>query len=92
LLIKNKAEVVEEHPSLMIETETFISAVPTQIRLLYPIPRRANGPAQLTNTNLFARDGWTCQYCGRHKVELKKTETLSRDHIHPQDKGGLMFG
>ena len=33
---------------------------------------------------IFARDGFTCQYCGRRPPEV----VLEVDHIHPQSKGG----
>lgn len=34
---------------------------------------------------VFARDAFTCQYCGRRPPEI----VLEVDHIHPQSKGGL---
>jgi len=33
---------------------------------------------------IFARDAFTCQYCGRRPPEV----VLECDHIHPQSKGG----
>jgi hypothetical protein len=33
---------------------------------------------------VFARDAFTCQYCGRRPPEV----VLECDHIHPQSKGG----
>lgn len=33
---------------------------------------------------VFARDGFTCQYCGRRPPDV----LLECDHIHPQSKGG----
>lgn len=45
-------------------------------------------PAALTNAALFARDEYTCQYCGRHKNQLKGKKKLTRDHIIPQSRGG----
>ena len=43
---------------------------------------------QVTNTFLFARDGYRCQYCGKHRTQLKGREFLTRDHIVPVSKGG----
>lgn len=34
---------------------------------------------------IFARDAFTCQYCGRRPPDV----VLEVDHIHPQSKGGL---
>lgn len=45
-------------------------------------------PAQLTNTALFQRDGYRCQYCNRHKDDLGPKNKLTRDHIIPRDLGG----
>lgn len=45
-------------------------------------------PAQLTNSALFQRDNYRCQYCGRYKDELGPKNKLTRDHIIPKDSGG----
>jgi 5-methylcytosine-specific restriction endonuclease McrA len=45
-------------------------------------------PAALTNHNLFVRDNYTCQYCGKHKDELYGKKKLTRDHIYPTSLGG----
>jgi 5-methylcytosine-specific restriction endonuclease McrA len=42
----------------------------------------------VTNTFLFARDDYCCQYCGRHRSELKGRQFLTRDHIVPVSRGG----
>lgn len=34
--------------------------------------------------NLYRRDGWACQYCGRHRP----SEELSIDHVVPRSRGG----
>lgn len=44
--------------------------------------------AQLTNSALFKRDEYRCQYCGRHRDQLKGRNKLTRDHIVPRDLGG----
>lgn len=90
LCIRGKAEILQEHTSYAVETGTDIYPVPIQIRLFNMVKGRptTRTPAQLTNRNLFIRDNHTCQYCGRHRNELKTKEFLTRDHVHPQDKGG----
>jgi 5-methylcytosine-specific restriction endonuclease McrA len=50
------------------------------------VPRRLR--RQVTNTFLFARDGYSCQYCGRHRRDLGHRESLTRDHIVPLSRGG----
>jgi len=50
------------------------------------VPRRFR--RQVTNTFLFARDRYRCQYCGRLQIELKPRESLTRDHLIPLSRGG----
>ena len=50
------------------------------------VPRRFR--RQVTNTFLFARDRYRCQYCGRMQLELKPRESLTRDHLVPLSRGG----
>ena len=64
--------------------------VPTQIVLNIMVKSRPTFrvPAQLTQRNLFIRDKYTCQYCNRHRSDLKESEFLTRDHIKPTARGG----
>lgn len=43
---------------------------------------RSNHP--LNNPTLFARDGYSCMYCGRACTSIQ----LTRDHIQPTSRGG----
>ena len=43
-----------------------------------------DGRVALTNHNLFARDNWTCSYCG---LRFPASE-LTREHIIPRARGG----
>lgn len=90
LVFQGKAVVVEEHPYLVVRSVKQSFKVPVMVALKdfvksYKIFR---SKATLTQRNLFLRDNHTCQYCGRHKAEFKHKEFLTRDHIHPEDKGG----
>lgn len=38
-----------------------------------------------TRRNIFKRDNWTCQYCGK---KTKNLNNLTIDHVHPRSKGG----
>ena len=40
----------------------------------------------VTNTILFARDEYTCAYCGRRRDQLRGREFLTRDHVLPQSR------
>lgn len=90
LLYEGKADIVEEHPTRFIHTAKDVWPFPTQIVLrkyvVARMPFRAK--AKLTQRNLFIRDNYTCQYCGRHKNTLKTNEFLTRDHIFPRERGG----
>lgn len=50
------------------------------------VPRKFR--RQVTNTFLFARDGYQCLYCGRQRAELRGREFLTRDHVIPISRGG----
>lgn len=90
LVIEGKAIVLQEHPEEVVHSASDIWPVPTQIVLKEFVKSRATHkvPAILTQRNLFLRDGWRCQYCGRHRLELKTKEFLTRDHIIPIARGG----
>jgi len=45
----------------------------------------SNSPSHRTRFEVFKRDGFKCQYCGRTPPAV----TLEIDHINPKSKGGL---
>ena len=88
LVIDRKAEVLEVDESRIFHSERHTFAAPSVIRLVrfVHVPRKFR--RQVTNTFLFARDSYKCQYCGRHKTQLRGREFLTRDHIIPISRGG----
>lgn len=90
LAIQGKAHIISEHDQFTVNSARDIWPVPTSIVLMDMVKSRTTHrvPAILTQRSLFLRDGYRCQYCGRHRTDLKSTEFLTRDHIHPQSKGG----
>lgn len=90
LSIEGKATVVEEHPELVVRSPNKTFPVPTSIVLKQYVKGRMvfRTKALLTQKNMFIRDGWTCQYCMRHRSKLKAQESLTRDHVLPRAKGG----
>lgn len=88
LVLKEKAEILEEHVERRIHSERREYPYPLVIRLVkyVEIPRRLRGV--VSNRVLFARDHYSCQYCGRHKSEFKKKERLTREHVKPLSRGG----
>ncbi|HSR41896.1 MAG TPA: HNH endonuclease, partial [Longimicrobiales bacterium] len=83
-----KAEVLEVDDSRRFRSEERSLPCPTVIRLVryVHVPRRFR--RQVTNTFLFARDDYCCQYCGRHRSELRGRQFLTRDHVLPLSRGG----
>jgi 5-methylcytosine-specific restriction endonuclease McrA len=88
LVLKDKAEIVECHSQMRLRSEKEEYPYPLVIKLLayVEIPRRFRGI--ITNSLLFARDHYTCQYCGRHRSKFKKSERLTMEHVKPVSRGG----
>jgi 5-methylcytosine-specific restriction endonuclease McrA len=82
LLLKDKAEVLE-HANWELHSATASIARPVVIRLVQfvRIPRDAHR-RKITRRAVFARDDWTCQYCGARS-------SLTVDHVLPRSKGGV---
>ena len=81
LVIDGKAEIIEAEQDKLVRSERLTMPRPAVIRLtkFIHVPRRFR--RQVTNTFLFARDQYRCQYCGRGPAELKPRESLTRDQI-----------
>jgi 5-methylcytosine-specific restriction endonuclease McrA len=88
LVIEGKAEIVEAEGADVVRSERLVLPKPAIIRLVkfVHVPRRFR--RQVTNTFLFARDAYRCQYCHRSHLELRPRECLTRDHLMPLSRGG----
>jgi len=88
LVLDRKAELLEEDARRSFRSVRLRHPCPVVIRLVryVHVPRRFR--RQVTNTFLFARDGYACQYCLRRKPELRNREFLTRDHVLPISRGG----
>jgi 5-methylcytosine-specific restriction endonuclease McrA len=80
LLNRGKAEVLETGPGHM-RSPSAAFPLPSVIRLVYLV-RRPRPQMRLTRREVFLRDRYTCQYCGRQGRDL----TL--DHVFPRHRGG----
>ena len=80
LVYRGKAEMLE-NGSGFIHSANFIFPVPSVIRLAYMI-KRPRPERKLTRLEVFNRDQYTCQYCG------KETRQLTLDHVIPRYRGG----
>lgn len=88
LVIDGKAEIVEADHDAVVRSERLRLPRPAVIRLVkfVHVPRRFR--RQVTNTFLFARDDYRCQFCGRTQHDLRHRECLTRDHLVPLSRGG----
>ena len=88
LVIDRKAEILEIDPRRVFRSERRELPCPSVIRLVrfVHVPRKFR--RQVTNTFLFARDEYRCQYCHRHRSDLRGREFLTRDHVVPISRGG----
>jgi len=88
LVIDGKAEIVEVDKGRFFRSEHLTIPRPSVIRLVrfVHVPRKFR--RQVTNTFLFARDRYSCQYCGRSVAQFRSRECLTRDHLVPLSRGG----
>ena len=82
LLTLGKVEVLEEY-NREIRSVTFALKLPSVLRLLRFV-RHRNKEVKFSRLNIYARDAFRCQYCGR-KFE---TKDLTFDHVVPRRQGG----
>ena len=81
LLLKEKAEVIEDG-DWELRSATRSVTRPVVIRLVsYVRVPRDTHRRKITRRAVFARDDWTCQYCGARS-------NLTVDHVIPRSKGG----
>ena len=80
LVDRGKAEVLE-HGSSFFRTSSAAFRLPSVIRLIYLI-KRPRPQMRLSRREVFNRDRYTCQYCGR------QSHDLTLDHLVPRHRGG----
>ena len=80
LIFQGKAEMLENGTGFIHSASQEFS-IPSVIRLDYMI-KRPRHERKLTRLEIFHRDHYTCQYCG------KETRQLTLDHVVPRYRGG----
>ena len=80
LVDRGKAEILE-HSEGALRSALHSFPIPSVIRLIYMI-KRPRPQMRLTRREIFVRDRYTCQYCGR------QTRDLTIDHVMPRHRGG----
>ena len=81
LIYQSKAEMLENGVGF-IHSASHEFPVPSVIRLAAMVRRPHRSGRKLTRLEVFKRDHYTCQYCG------KETRQLTLDHIVPRYRGG----
>lgn len=66
-----------------IRSVNFVVQVPRIVRLLQ-YDRVPTNTVKFSRRNVFLRDEYRCQYCGRRH----SSSSLSLDHVHPRSQGG----
>ena len=80
LVFRGKAEVVENSRG-ELRSVNHVFEIPSVIRLVYMVTRPRH-QKKLSRFEVFNRDKYTCQYCGR------QTRELTLDHVIPRGQGG----
>jgi 5-methylcytosine-specific restriction endonuclease McrA len=82
LLTLGKVEVIEEYDN-EVRTMSLVIKIPAVVRLLRAFRRHAK-PVKFSRVNIYARDGYKCQYCGiKYQIDQ-----LTYDHVTPRARGG----
>ena len=81
LVDKGKAEIMERYPRGIVSAQAVYPRA-SVIRMTYYI-KRPRPVVNLTRREVFARDNYTCQYCGRRESDF------TIDHVHPKHRGGI---
>ena len=80
LLLREKAQMLQNGRG-EIRTPSITFPIPTVIRLFY-MAKRPLFSRRLSRREVFWRDSFTCQYCG------KPTREPTLDHVTPRVRGG----
>lgn len=82
LFFLGKVEVIEEYDHNVKATSLAIK-IPAVVRLLEAF-HRCKKPLKFSRINIYGRDKYTCQYCGKKKA----LRLLTFDHVVPRSRGG----
>ena len=80
LMLEGKAALIANGRGI-IQTVSHNYPLPSVIRLAHQV-HRPRPHVKLTRREVFRRDNYTCQYCGR------KVPNLTIDHVMPRHLGG----
>lgn len=82
LFFTERAEVVEHHQDIEINSPNESFKLPKVMRLLTKVAKM--NIVKFNRLNVFYRDNFQCQYCGKHFGH----KDLTLDHVLPKSRGG----
>ncbi len=83
LMFLEKVEVIKEYDREIKSVSRRVK-LPAVIRLLRFV-RNNHAAVKFSRKNVFLRDNYTCQYCGKHF----EPKYLTCDHVIPRSRGGI---
>ncbi len=81
MVYMGKAEILHEDPDQVLHSVNHSFTMPVVVKLRNQV-RRPQPELKLSRRTIFARDNFTCQYCGIC------TKDLTLDHVIPRRAGG----
>jgi 5-methylcytosine-specific restriction endonuclease McrA len=81
----NKIEIIEEYKDIDLNSVSFSMKCPAVVKLTTYKHYKNRNKVKFSRYNIFYRDQFKCQYCGKHK---KNPEELTFDHVIPRSAGG----
>lgn len=85
LWFDDKVEIVEEYKDIDINSISFSMKCPAVVKLTtYKKHHKRNDKVKFSRYNVFYRDSFTCQYCGKKG----QAQELTFDHVLPRSHGG----
>lgn len=81
MVLSGRAEQIE-CDGYVVRSPSMSLQVPTVIRVLNLVKRKARKGVSFSKKNILRRDNFTCQYCGDQEYPL------TVDHVIPKSRGG----
>lgn len=75
---------IEESYDVDIRSQNFTMKMPKTIRINKYIKNHISRKVRFNRRNVYKRDGYTCQYCGKRFTG----DELTFDHVYPKSQGG----
>lgn len=85
LWFREKVEIIKEYSDIIVRTVSKSFKCPAVIRhLTYQRFERSSKSLRFNRLNVYTRDNFRCQYCGR----MPGVKNLTKDHVVPRSQSG----